>query len=143
MVHGLEGEFLGATAQWGACRAIALDADSSRRTNLLCLHPPFQIDGNFGGCAAVAELLLQSQETTAEGEPVIELLPALPPSWNTGQVRGLRTRGNYQVDIEWRDGQVVRYRITSPTQPRVTVRVNGVTQGMQIPVDMTVTVCTH
>lgn len=105
--------------------------------NLLCLHPPFQIDGNFGGCAAVAELLLQSQETTAEGEPVIELLPALPPSWNTGQVRGLRARGNYQVDIEWRDGQVVRYRITSPTQPRVTVRVNGVTQGMQIPVNMT------
>jgi alpha-L-fucosidase 2 len=99
--------------------------------NLFCLHAPFQIDGNFGGCAAVAEMLLQSQETTAAGEPVLELLPALPKSWHTGKVSGVRARGNFQVDIEWQDGKAIRYRITSPTQRDVAVRVNGTDRTLQ------------
>jgi alpha-L-fucosidase 2 len=96
--------------------------------NLFCLHAPFQIDGNFGGCAAVAEMLLQSQETTKDGEPVLELLPALPTSWNTGKVSGLRARGNFQVDMAWQAGKVTSYRITSPEPREVTVRVNGETR---------------
>jgi alpha-L-fucosidase 2 len=96
--------------------------------NLFCLHPPFTIDGNFGGCAAVAEMLLQSQETTADGQPVLELLPALPTGWHTGKVTGLRARGNFEVNIEWKDGQVTSYRIASTDRRKVTVRVNGETK---------------
>ncbi len=93
--------------------------------NLFCLHPPFQIDGNYGGCAAVAEMLLQSQETTAEGQTVLELLPALPSTWHTGSVRGLRARGGYLVDIDWSDGKITHYRIASTQPGEVRIRING------------------
>jgi alpha-L-fucosidase 2 len=87
--------------------------------NLMCLHPPFQIDGNFGGCAAVAEMLIQSHDGA------ITLLPALPAAWSEGKVTGLRARGNFTVDMEWREGKVTGYRIASKEARPVKARVNG------------------
>ena len=87
--------------------------------NLFGLHPPMQMDGNFGITAGVCEMLMQSYAGA------IELLPALPKAWPAGSVKGLKARGNFTVDIAWANGRVTSYNILSATPREVKVRVNG------------------
>lgn len=94
---------------------IRYDKGGGAYPNLLDACPPFQIDGNFGGTAALAEMLLQS----SPGE--IKLLPALPSAWPEGHVKGLKAVGGLKVEIRWKDGKVTNYKITGPGSERVKV----------------------
>ncbi|MCQ2237634.1 MAG: glycoside hydrolase family 95 protein [Bacteroidaceae bacterium] len=87
--------------------------------NLLDAHSPFQIDGNFGGCAGVAEMLVQS--TMDE----IQLLPALPKEWSDGQVSGLVARGGFVLDMTWKNGRVTALTVTARTGGTTTILING------------------
>jgi alpha-L-fucosidase 2 len=84
--------------------------------NLLSSGPPFNIDGNFGGGAAIIEMLLQSHETkNVDGEemPLIEILPALPDAWEKGHISGLRARNGFEIDIKWEQGKLVYATVQS------------------------------
>ncbi|SCG40677.1 glycosyl hydrolase family 95 catalytic domain-containing protein [Micromonospora zamorensis] len=89
---------------------------SSTLANLFDTHPPFQIDGNFGATAGMAEMLLQSQNG------VVDVLPAVPAAWPTGSVSGLRARGNITVDTEWRNRLASRITLTAGNSGSLTVR---------------------
>jgi alpha-L-fucosidase 2 len=111
--------------------------------NLFCFHPPFQIDGNFGGAAGIAEMLLQSHPDSGKvgAEPVIRLLPALPSAWPEGEVKGLLARGAVQVDLKWKDGKLVSAKMLPAKDGEIAIRYQGretkVTARAGVPVDLT------
>ncbi|MBT8315950.1 MAG: glycoside hydrolase family 95 protein [Maribacter sp.] len=95
--------------------------------NLFDEHPPFQIDGNFGYTAGVAELLLQSHEE------FIRVLPALPAGWKNGKISGLKARGNIEVDIEWEDGKLIRLGLTALQRATVKLKYGAIEVEVELP----------
>lgn len=113
----LDGEKVGENVQ-------ALLAHSTS-INMFDMHPPFQIDGNFGGGAGIAEAVMQSRYEAVSGKAEISLLPALPPAWKHGSVRGMKARGGFTVNFDWSDGRITKAELLSDCGNRVSLRVKG------------------
>ncbi len=104
--------------------------------NLMDAHPPFQIDGNFGGTAGVCEMLMQSDGKT------IELLPALPKEWSDGKVSGLCARGGYEVSFEWKGGKVRAAQVKARKDGTVTLLYNQQRKTLKLKAGQTLPVKT-
>lgn len=102
-------------------------------SNLFDTHPPFQIDGNFGGTAGIAEMLIQSHNG------VIQLLPAIPAEWSNGEVTGLRARGGFVIDMKWSKGKLEKAKMFSGKGGRSKVTYSGREQEINLPAGKTLT----
>ena len=94
--------------------------------NLLDAHPPFQIDGNFGGTSGITEMLLQSHDGAAQ------LLPAMPEEWSNGKVTGLKARGGFTVDIAWKNKKVTEVKIHSLLGNNFRIRTASLLKGKNL-----------
>ena len=104
--------------------------------NLFDNHPPFQIDGNFGGSAGMVEMLLQSHELLSGQSPepryLVRLLPALPGAWSEGRVTGLRARGGLEVSMDWNEGRLEKATFSSAKYMDVSVQYRGVRRELTV-----------
>ena len=85
----------------------------------------FQIDGNMGTTAAITEMIMQSQRRDTDGNPIIDLLPCLPKAWPTGSIKGLRARGGFEIDVQWKDGKLQNVSVKSLKGTPLTVYYKG------------------
>ena len=108
--------------------------------NLMDAHPPFQIDGNFGGTAGVCEMLMQS--TYANGKATIELLPACPTAWSEGKVSGLCARGGYEISFEWKGGYVRSATVKARKAGTITLKYNNQSKTFSIKAGQTLPIKT-
>ena len=104
--------------------------DKCTANNLFDIHPPFQIDGNFGGVAAITEMLLQSHLGTPDSR-VAELLPALPDEWHKGSVKGIRARGNLTFDISWENSILKSAAVTAENECVLKIKLNDKTKNIK------------
>ncbi len=98
--------------------------------NLFDIHPPFQIDGNFGGVAAITEMLLQSHLGSPDNR-ISELLPSLPDEWRKGSVKGIRARGNLTFDISWENSILKNATVTAGNDCTLRIRLNNRTENLK------------
>ena len=93
--------------------------------NLFDAHPPFQIDGNFGAASGIAEMLVQSHLRDDQGDFILQILPALPATWPTGSITGLRARGGFELDLSWQAGKPVALTLRSAQGGSTVINYGG------------------
>jgi alpha-L-fucosidase 2 len=108
--------------------------------NLFDTHPPFQIDGNFGAIAGMAEMLLQSHERDEQSNTLLRLLPALPAAWSEGSIDGLWARGNIRIAMQWSEGRVTRLTLQTPYSQRIRIIAGQWDSTLDLPANHPVTI---
>lgn len=107
-------------------KTVSMDNSGGTYSNLLCAHPPIQLDGNMGGVSGIVEMLLQSHSG------VIDILPALPDVWKQGEVKGLKVRGGFEISLAWKKGKLTKVEITSLKGGKCKVRYGDITVNLDM-----------